>query len=82
MEKVSKGNLSLTFFRRGSVNQPLLKTLPCQPGDFEVCQIKPSTMYFTQSKMAALESAGHDRLVSVSQVKILYFSTNYFFNNK
>merc|ERR1719232_1680044 len=53
--------------RRGSVNQPLLKTLPCQPGDFEVCQIKPSTMYFTQSKMAALESAGHDRLVSVSQ---------------
>ena len=54
--------------RRGSVNQPLLKTLPCQPGDFEVCQIKPSTMYFTQAKMAGLESAGHDRLVSVSQV--------------
>lgn len=53
------------------MNQPLLKTLPCQPGDFEVCQIKPSTMYFTQSKMAALESAGHDRLVSVSQVNIL-----------
>ena len=52
------------------MNQPLLKTLPCQPGDFEVCQIKPSTMYFTQSKMAALESAGHDRLVSVSQVNI------------
>ena len=57
------------------MNQPLLKTLPCQPGDFEVCQIKPSTMYFTQSKMAALESAGHDRLVSVSQVNIL---TKYF----
>ena len=52
------------------MNQPLLKTLPCQPGDFEVCQIKPSTMYFTQSKMAALESAGHDRLVSVSQGNI------------
>ena len=50
------------------MNQPLLKTLPCQPGDFEVCQIKPSTMYFTQTKMLALESAGHDRLVSVSQV--------------
>ena len=50
------------------MNQPLLKTLPCQPGDFEVCQIKPSTMYFTQAKMAGLESAGHDRLVSVSQV--------------
>ena len=58
------------------MNQPLLKTLPCQPGDFEVCQIKPSTMYFTQSKMAALENAGHDRLVSVSQVNIL---TIYFY---
>lgn len=60
------------------MNQPLLKTLPCQPGDFEVCQIKPSTMYFTQSKMTALESAGHDRLVSVSQVnipKILFSSS-------
>ena len=50
-----------------SVNQPLLKSLPCQSGDFEVCQIKPSTMYFTQSKMAGLECAGQDRLVSVSQ---------------
>ena len=28
----------IVYFRRGSVNQPLLKTLPCQPGDFEVCQ--------------------------------------------
>ena len=33
-------------------NQPLLKSLPCQSGDFEVCQIKPSTMYFTQSKVS------------------------------
>ena len=50
-----------------SANQPLLKQLPCQLGEFEVCQIKPSTMYFTQSKMKGLEAAGHDRLVSVSQ---------------
>ena len=50
-----------------SVNQPLLKQLPCQPGDLEVCQIKPSTMYFTQTKMAGLEAAGQDRVVSVSQ---------------
>jgi len=50
-----------------SANQPMLKSLPCQSGDFEVCQIKPSTMYFTQSKMAGLEAAGQDRLVSVSQ---------------
>ena len=50
-----------------SANQPLLKSLPCQSGDFEVCQIKPSTMYFTQNKMAGLESTGQDRLVSVSQ---------------
>ena len=33
----------------------------------QVCQIKPSTMYFTQTKMSSLEAAGHDRLVSVSQ---------------
>ena len=50
-----------------AANQPLLKHLPCQQGDFEVCQIKPSTMYFTQAKMAGLEAAGQDRLVSVSQ---------------
>ena len=50
-----------------SVNQPLLKQLHCQEGDLEVCQIKPSTMYFTQTKMAGLEAAGQDRLVSVSQ---------------
>ena len=50
-----------------SVNQPLLKHLPCQQADFEVCQIKPSTMYFTQAKMSGLEAAGQDRLVSVSQ---------------
>ena len=50
-----------------SVNQPLLKQLPCQPADLEVCQIKPSTMYFTQAKMSGLQAAGQDRLVSVSQ---------------
>ena len=49
------------------LSQPLLKHLPCQPGEFEVCQIKPSTMYFTQAKMSGLEAAGQDRLVSVSQ---------------
>ena len=53
--------------RERSANQPLLKHLPCQAGEFEVCQIKPSTMYFTQTKMSSLEAAGHDRLVSVSQ---------------
>ena len=35
-----------------SGNQPMLKTLPCQSGDFEVCQIRPSAMFFTQRKMA------------------------------
>ena len=35
-----------------SGNQPMLKTLPCQSGDFEVCQIRPSAMFFTQTKMA------------------------------
>ena len=75
-----------THERRGS-NHPLLKSLPCQPGDFEVrnivmnhyhslhhaqvCQIKPSTMYFTQSKMMSLEAAGQERLVSVTQVNIV-----------
>ena len=62
-----------THERRGS-NQPLLKSLPCQAGDFEVCQIKPSTMYFTQSKMSCLEAAGQERLVSVTQVIIVALS--------
>ena len=38
---------------------------------FQVCQIKPSTMYFTQSKMSGLESAGQERLVSVTQVSLI-----------
>jgi len=50
-----------------SGNQPMLKTLPCQSGDFEVCQIRPSAMFFTQTKMAEQVAAGHDRVVSVSQ---------------
>ena len=64
-------------------NQPMLKSLPCQSGDFEVCQIRPSAMFFTQKKMAeqvakilinsyitariSQVAAGHDRVVSVSQ---------------
>jgi hypothetical protein len=48
-------------------NQPMLKSLPCQSGDFEVCQIRPSAMFFTQRKMAEQVAAGHDRVVSVSQ---------------
>merc|ERR1719500_614398 len=48
-------------------NQPMLKSLPCQSGDFEVCQIRPSAMFFTQKKMAEQVAAGHDRVVSVSQ---------------
>jgi len=50
-----------------SGNQPMLKSLPCQSGDFEVCQIRPSAMFFTQKKMAEQVAAGHDRVVSVSQ---------------
>jgi len=50
-----------------SGNQPMLKSLPCQAGDFEVCQIRPSAMFFTQKKMAEQVAAGHDRVVSVSQ---------------
>jgi len=55
------------YDRYKSHNEPLLKSLPCQGGDFEVCQIKPSAMYFTQKQMGKLEAAGHDRVVSVSQ---------------
>jgi len=47
----------------GSQIKPLLKSLPCQQGDFEVCQIRPSAIYFTQAKMAGLM----DKVVSVSQ---------------
>ncbi len=31
------------------------KTLPCQPGSFEVCHIKPSAMYFARSKVKDLK---------------------------
>lgn len=48
-------------------NKPLLKSLPCQAGEFEVCQIKPSAMYFTKKKMECLAQAGQDSVVSVSQ---------------
>ena len=41
--------------------------LPCQSGVVSVCHIKPSAMFFTQSKMAALEGAGQDSMVEISQ---------------
>ena len=42
------------------------KSLPCQAGEFEVCQIKPNAAYFSQSKMAELEGEGQDPGLSVS----------------
>ena len=42
------------------------KSLPCQTGEFEVCQIKPNAAFFSQSKMAELESEGQDPGLSVS----------------
>ena len=44
----------------------LTKSLPCQTGDFEICQIKPNGAYFSQSKMAEIEAAGQDPGVSVN----------------
>ena len=41
-------------------------TLPCQKGEFEVCQIKPNAAYFTRTKMAELESEGQDPGLSSS----------------
>ena len=42
------------------------KSLPCQTGEFEVCQIKPNAAYFSQKKMAELEKEGHDPGMTVS----------------
>merc|ERR1740128_1450254 len=48
-------------------NRPLLKSLPCKSGEYEVCQIKPCAMYFTKKKMDCLSSAGFDFPMSVTQ---------------
>ena len=49
----------------------MLKTLPCQSGDFEVCQIRPSAMFFTQTKMAeqVKERAVNATLINASNVE-------------
>jgi len=53
-------------------NGPLRKTLPCQSGEFEVCQIKPSALFFTKSRMDKLTKAGLDRVMYETQGENYY----------
>ena len=46
----------------GRANNPLLKNLPCQAGEFEVCQIRPSAQYFTQETVAKLGPEMEDKV--------------------
>ncbi len=42
-------------WKGGKRQQQCSKTLPCQQGPFEVRQIKPSAMYFSQQRMSAYD---------------------------
>jgi len=56
-----------TTWEKGSRGQALRRTLPCQPGEFEVCQIKPSAAFFTKERMNSLSKADLDPGLSLSQ---------------
>jgi len=56
-----------TNFKR-KFGKCLSSKLPCQPsGGVSVCHIKPSAMFFTQTKMAALQASGQESFVDASQ---------------
>ena len=47
-------------------------SLPCQPGHFQVCIVRPSAASFTRTRMAKLEEAGQDPGVLVSECGSYY----------